>query len=137
MKQASLVQFPKEIVSIILDYEGSLNIAWKLDYIQSIYIEAYKRYFGNATTFKKICTPGNYLPLFVHFAKWMHRDDLWIRDRPSRKHMKPWRRVFAKYCVNLERNADVSSPYCCSVLRMMSEHPNSLAQLIRANPRLV
>ena len=49
------LQFPKEIVSVILDFEGSLIRSWKLDYIQSIYIEAYKRYFGKEITFRKIC----------------------------------------------------------------------------------
>ena len=125
MAPVSLVQFPKELVSVILDFEGSLNRAWKLDYIQSIYIEAYKRYFGKLTTFKKICSPNNYLPLFVHFAKWMHRDNLWIRFRPSRKHMKPWRREFSEYCVHLERNANVHSPYCCSLLKAMSDNQDT------------
>ena len=129
-----LVQFPKEIVSVILDFEGGLNRAWKLDYIQSIYIAAYKNYFGPHTTFRKMCRPHNYLPLFVHFAKWMHRDHLWVRYRASRKHMKPWRREFGAYCKNLEKNAIVASPYCSNVLKLLATRPMSLRVSLAAAP---
>ena len=120
------LQFPKEIVCVILDFEGSLIRAWKLDYIQSIYIEAYKRYFGKETTFKKICKPKNYLPLYTHFAKWMHHDNMWIRRRPSRKHMKPWRCVFGPYCEKLDKRAIKHSQYCENVLQLMRRAPSSL-----------
>ena len=135
-----LVQFPKEIVSVILDFEGGLNLAWKLDYMQSIYIQAYKTHFGKHTTFKKICDPSNYLPLFVHFTKWIRTNKDWIRIRPSRKHMRPWRREFGECCTNLEKNSIVNNHYCTNVLQLMATKPNtlhvSLGQLIRQNPRL-
>ena len=125
-KPTKLVQFPKDIVSLILDFEGSLNRAWKLDYIQSIYIAAYKQYFGKNTTFRKMCRPNNYLPLFVHFATWMHKHNTWVRFRASKKNMKPWRRVFGEYCTNLEKNSIVNSSYCTNIIQLMATRPESL-----------
>ena len=120
------LQIPDVLLSVILEYEGALIRSWKMDYIQSVYVEAFKRYFGHYITFKRIFRNNSYLGLYCHFAKWMHNDNIWIRKRPSTMHMKPWVLAFPNQCNNLERKAIISANYHCNVVKLMKDHQRAL-----------
>ena len=136
MTQHSVLKFPKELVGVILDYEGSLIRAWQLDFVKHTYIEAYKRYFGDSVTFEKICRPNSYLHLYVHFSNWVQNNNVWTRERASKKHMKPWRALFPAQCSNLKKKAIIDSQYACNILKLICNKRNSLKQTKRTRMRL-
>ena len=117
MTRKSTLQLPKVLVSVILDYEGSLIQAWQRDFVQNTYIEAYKRYFGDQITFKRICRANVYLPLYVHFSNWLQDEKVWVRRRPSMKYMKSWRRHFPEQCVGLKKKGCHGCHYAINVLK--------------------
>ena len=126
MPRIKPVKLPKDLVSVILDFEGTLIRDWQMDFCKRTYIEAYKRYFGQTLTFKKICQQNSYLPLYVHFSRWMQKTGGWIRVRRSQKHMKPWRRLFPAQCASARTKALKHSEYAVNVIRLMASKPPSL-----------
>ena len=126
MTRIKPVKLPKELVAVILDFEGSLIRDWQMDFCKSIYIEAYKRYFGQTLTFKKICQQNSYLALYVQFSKWMQTHNRWNRVRRSQKHMDPWRRLFPAQCASARKKALKHSEYAENVVRLMASKPPSL-----------
>jgi len=86
-------QIPNDLLCLILGYEGSIVRDFQLDYIGSIYIDAYRKAFGCVWTYAG--PPVNYnvymsMALHIHSSKkqWL------IKRRKSRKFMLPWRRAF-------------------------------------------
>ncbi len=92
------VKLPKDVVSVILEYEGSVIRAWQLDFCKCVYVGAYKRYFGDDFTFKQVNRSSVYLPFYVHMACALRKEPTMVRYRKSRQHMRPWKRVFPAQC---------------------------------------
>ena len=126
MPRIKPVKLPKDLVSVILDFEGTLIRDWQMDFCKRTYIEGYKRYFGKKLTFKMICQSNAYLPLYVHFSNWMQKSGLWIRARGSQKHMEPWRRLFPAQCSSVRPKALKHSQYAVNVIRLLTSKPSSL-----------
>ena len=132
MVKCTHVKLPTVIVTVILDYEGSLIRDWQRDYIQSIYIEAYKRNFGDHVTFKSICRRVSHLPIYVHFAKWLHEAHRWERHRPSKKHMIPWRLEFPMQCTDVQKKAITDSLFMEDVKTLMKNAPLTMQESLRS-----
>ena len=85
-------QIPREIVAVILEYEGGLVRAFQLDYIGGIYINVYRNALGWATThgtgIEKYLLMANH----IYSNKKAGRNRLKLRR--MRKHMIPWKMAF-------------------------------------------
>ena len=126
MVKCTHVKLPTVIVTVILDYEGSLIQDCQRDYVKSIYIDGYKRYFGDHLTFKKVCRRGLYLPIYVHFAKQCHKLNRFKRLRPSKKHMIPWRLEFPMQCTGILKKAITVKLFAIDVVKLMKNAPFSI-----------
>ena len=90
MNVAGSIQIPKEMLCLILAFEGSALTAFQLDYIGSVYIAAYRQAFGWASTIRPK------MRLYMQLAQHIHSNkQKWhIKIRKSRKHFLPWRQAF-------------------------------------------
>lgn len=85
-------QIPREIVAVILEYEGGLVRAFQLDYIGGVYINVYRNVLGwasnHGTGIEKYLLMANQ----IYSNKKASRGRL--KMRRMRKHMIPWKKAF-------------------------------------------
>ena len=119
------VKLPKDMVSVILEYEGSIIRAWQLDYCKSVYVNGYKRYFGDCFTFRQVSRSSVYLPFYVHMAKALRKEPTMIRYRKSRMHMKDWKHVFPAQCSWVAKKGLLTDQERCAknILQWLSLRP--------------
>ena len=119
------VKLPKDVVSVILEYEGGMIRAWQLDFCKGVYVEAYKRYFGGGFAFRQISRSSVYLPFYVHMACALRKEPTMIRYRKSRQHLRPWKRVFPAQCRGLSKKGINDGAGRCvkSIVEWMSLRP--------------
>ena len=113
-------QIPPDLLCLILEYEGSIITAFRLDYIQCVYVGTYRRLFGGQTSLHA------HSMIYLEMAKLIHASNLSrdLKQRKSRKYMLPWRRAFGKgirrFLPTIKRKAlCVPEPYEPRVLKMM------------------
>ena len=81
---------PMDMVCLILDFEGSLELSIRKQFIGSVYVDVYREAFG--WYFWKH-SPARTLEM----AKYCHKHKPWaMKKRRCKKYMKPWWRAFGK-----------------------------------------
>ena len=81
---------PRDIVCLILEFDGSLQMAIRKQFIGCVYVDVYREAFG--WYFWKH-SPTRTLEM----AKYCHKHKPWaMKRRRCKKYMKPWWRAFGK-----------------------------------------